>query len=155
MQQGRHFEPRDPREEPAQPRKRGVIKSFFLALIILGLIAGAYYYFVYRSVPLVYSDAFASEYYAVFLNNGQVYFGIPMKSMRGEFALRDVYYLQITGDNNAQEVLNETRFALAKLGSNELHGPTDKLFINKDNVLFYEQLRKDSRVVASIAESKK
>lgn len=153
--QARHLESRDMRDDSARPKAKSVAKPLFLVLVILALIAGGYYYFFYMKTSPVYFDANASEYYAVFLTNGQVYFGIPMEPRKGEFAIRDVYYLQVTGDNDAQAELNETRFTLAKLGQRELHGPTDKLFINRDNILFYEQLRKDSRVVASITDSKK
>jgi hypothetical protein len=40
---------------------------------------------------------------------------------------------------------------LVKLG-NELHGPTDELYINPNQVVFYEFLRDDSKVVESITK---
>lgn len=88
-------------------------------------------------------------YSAVFLSNGQVYFGKIEKQTDKEFLITNVYYLQLTGDAGAQSQLAETKFSLIKLG-NELHGPTDELFINKAHVLFYENLRADSKVVESI-----
>jgi hypothetical protein len=48
-----------------------------------------------------------------------------------------------SGDQQQQEL------TLIKLG-NELHGPTDKMTINRDHVLLTEALRNDSRVVQAI-----
>jgi hypothetical protein len=50
---------------------------------------------------------------------------------------------------NAPNDFGSRQFQLIKLG-NELHGPTDKMYINRSQVLFYEQLRKDSQVVVNI-----
>jgi len=90
------------------------------------------------------------DYSAVFLSNGQVYFGKMTHKDDSEIVLTDVFYLQLSGDDTLKETkLNETKFSLIKLG-NELHGPTDKLYIITSQVLFYESLREDSRVVQAI-----
>lgn len=94
-------------------------------------------------------------YSAVFLSNGQVYFGKLVKNNNNEMVLNNVYYLQVggVGDLGAANTLNQTHFSLIRLG-NELHGPTDELFINKSQVVFYEYLRDDSKVVESIKNYK-
>lgn len=97
-------------------------------------------------------DPNASEYYAVFLTNGQVYFGQLKEKNNREFVLTNVYYLQLSDTATAQQELSESRFSLVKLGD-ELHGPTDEMFINMDNLLFYEKLKKDSKVVESIIKT--
>ena len=91
------------------------------------------------------------DYSAVFLSNGQVYFGKLISKNNSEFVLTDVYYLQLSGNEtlSSETKLNETTFSLIKLG-NELHGPMDELFIITSQVLFYENLRDDSRVVQAI-----
>ena len=90
------------------------------------------------------------DYSAVFLSNGQVYFGKLKSKNNSEFVLTDVYYLQLSGNDTLSETkINETTFSLIKLG-NELHGPMDELFIITSQVLFYENLRDDSRVVQAI-----
>jgi len=38
---------------------------------------------------------------------------------------------------------------LIKLGS-EIHGPDDEMIVSKDQILFFENLKKDSQVSASI-----
>ena len=49
--------------------------------------------------------------------------------------------------------VKEPETTLAKLGS-EVHGPEDKMQINKDHVLFIEDLKDDSTVVKSIRQGK-
>ena len=87
-----------------------------------------------------------SEYFAVFLDNEQVYFGKMISKSREEMVLRGVYYLQANTAANANQ-----KFSLVKLGQ-ELHGPTDEMTLNMEHVIFYEQLREDSEVVGSIRE---
>lgn len=94
-----------------------------------------------------------STYQAVFLTNGQVYFG-KVSNVNNQFVdLDQIYYLQTqqTDSENASARLNDadTEVQLIKLG-NELHGPQDKMVISKQQVLFWENLKNDSRVVEAI-----
>jgi hypothetical protein len=99
----------------------------------------------------------ANEVYsAVFLTNDQVYFGVMVGNNETEITLNNVYYIQVNEkaiSENPASALNQASFNLVKLG-NELHGPTDELFINKAQVVFYEKLRDDSKVVESIKSYK-
>ncbi len=90
-------------------------------------------------------------YSAVFLTNGQVYFGNIVEQKRGTIVLGNIYYLQTnTADPKAE--VTEANMSLIKLG-NELHGPTDEMKINIDHVLFTETLRDDSKVVQAIQDA--
>lgn len=97
----------------------------------------------------------ASDYQAVFLVNGQVYFG-QLAGQGSQFmSLTDVYYLQV---NQAlqpadEETAQAPDISLVKLGG-ELHGPTDEMLINRDQVLLIEDLKADSNVVRAIKEYK-
>ncbi|MBU1177625.1 hypothetical protein KJ903_00225 [Patescibacteria group bacterium] len=114
-------------------------------------------------------------YHAVFLTNGQVYFG-KMDDAKSKYVnLSQVYYLQLNqqqtqqvqpaeGDTQTKEgeeggqaaATTETEqpeFTLVKLGQ-ELHGPEDEMVINQEQVLFYEKLKSDSNVVKAIKENK-
>jgi hypothetical protein len=103
------------------------------------------------------------EYQAVFLTNGQVYFG-KLDFEHKWAVLHDIYYLQKTeqlqqavGAAPADPNLlpsnpSNQQFQLVKLGT-ELHGPEDEMFIDRDKILFWENLRDDSRVVQKIKES--
>ena len=88
------------------------------------------------------------------MTNGQVYFG-KLVSTRGSYKLTDVYYLQSKQPVQSQgaDAGAEGDMALIKLG-NELHGPEDWMLINRQHVVFVEQLKGDSRVVQAINKAK-
>lgn len=101
-----------------------------------------------------------NQYYAVFLDNGQVYFGHLSRYLTSKNpVLTDIYYLQSnetlqTSEKKAEEATGETQFNLVKLGQ-ELHGPKNAMILNKDHILFIEELKADSQVVKAIEEDKK
>jgi uncharacterized protein YpmB len=84
---------------------------------------------------------------AVFLDNNQVYFGKIDSVSDDNVYLKNIYYLQ-SGEAGAS-TLN-----LIKLGS-EFHGPTDEMVINRESVLFWENLKSDSKVVQTIESMNK
>lgn len=91
------------------------------------------------------------KYQAVFLTNGQVYFG-KLKNISGDYlVLTDIYYLQTNGGGttDAEATTTETQAQLVKLG-NELHGPEDEMQINNQQVLFWENLKTDGKVAEAI-----
>ena len=97
----------------------------------------------------------SNKYQAVFLTNNQVYFGKLSNAASQYPVLRQVYYLQVTQtlqpkDQNAQPINN---INLVKLGG-EIHGPADEMVINRDHILFYEDLKDDSQVVKAINDFK-
>ena len=93
----------------------------------------------------------SDAYQAVFLTNNQVYFG-KLDNLNSQYpVLRDVFYLQITQDlqprpENAQPITN---INLVKLGG-EIHGPEDVMYLNRDQIMFYEDLQDDSQVTQAI-----
>ena len=94
----------------------------------------------------------SSGYQAVFLVNGQVYFGKLEAATDDALVLRDIYYLKVT--QALQPVSDETEtqqpnIQLVKLGS-ELHGPEDAMYLEKDKVLFWENMKDDSKVFEAI-----
>lgn len=96
------------------------------------------------------------KYQAVFMTNGQVYFGRLSKVDTGYAQLTDVYYLQVQQAVQPAAEKKETdqpKVSLTKLG-NELHGPTDKMHISRDQILFWENLKDDSTVVKAIKNNK-
>ncbi|MGI6103685.1 MAG: hypothetical protein ACOYBJ_03665 [Patescibacteria group bacterium] len=93
-----------------------------------------------------------SEYQAVFLTNGQVYFG-SFDWRFGSPELRNIYYLQVQRDIQPAEGSDaqSSDVTLVKLG-NEVHGPMDVMRLNPDHILFVEDLKTDSRVVRAIEQ---
>jgi hypothetical protein len=92
---------------------------------------------------------------AVFLTNGQVYFG-KVKSVNSQFLdLKDIYYLnvnqQVQPDQKGTSQPAQSSISLVKLGC-ELHGPVDRMIINREQVTFWENLKDDGQVAKAIAE---
>jgi len=88
------------------------------------------------------------KYQAVFLTNGQVYFGKVTNMGAKTVTLEDIYYLQVQ-QVQPQSKDQQGKLTLIKLG-NELHGPEDKMTINVDQVLFWENLKDNGKVVEAI-----
>ena len=97
------------------------------------------------------------KYQAVFLSNGQVYFG-KLKVLNDKYyELSDIYYVrveQVQPDKNNAQAQPQQNISLAKLG-NEIHGPQDFMYINRDSIMFFENLKDDGQVVKAITEYKK
>lgn len=140
--------------------KKGFNKWFskgpVVLLILVGLLlAGVAYFTVFGGggqAKLIDK----SKYQAVFLNNGQVYFG-KIKQMNDKYVNLDtIYYLQTNNNSNSSDstAAANQNVTLVKLGC-ELHGPFDQMVINADQVLFWENLKDDSQVVTKIAEYNK
>ena len=94
------------------------------------------------------------QYQALFLTNGQVYFG-KLSQVDGDYVkIKDIYYLQVQQQVQPEENKNEQpQVSLAKLGG-ELHGPEDTMFVSRDQVLFWENLKEDGKVAAAIKDHK-
>lgn len=97
---------------------------------------------------------YKDEYQAVFLTNGQVYFGKLQNASGAYLELTDIYYLQVDSSiqsgEEAEAAASDSNVQLIKLG-NELHGPQDEMQISTLQVLFWENLKADSRVSEAIA----
>jgi len=113
-----------------------------------------------KSVGRLSDWADVTKYQAVFLSNGQVYFGKVTDVNNQTLVLENIYYLRSNSALQTGEATTTSQlagdFALIKLG-NEIHGPQDKMSINLNQVLFTENLKDDSKVVEAIKayESKK
>jgi len=117
-------------------------------LVVIGALAGIFILFSKRGGQSVNEK---TDWQAVFLTNGEVYFGKIVSQDDQTLVLRNIYYPQDPG------LLRQTKMSskqsdeiqLIKLG-NELHGPTDEMRINRDQVLFTQNLKEDSKVVRAI-----
>lgn len=87
-----------------------------------------------------------SKYQAVFLNNGQVYFG-HIQSLNSQYVrMTNIYYLTQSGDSSS------SNYSLVKLGCQQIHDPLDQMVINRDQVTFWENLSDSGKVVKSIQQ---
>jgi hypothetical protein len=122
-----------------------------LAVLLVALIV---YIIFYRSDIPVTDKVKADQYQAVFLNSsdGQVYFGKLSTLNHDYYKLTDIYYVRVqTVQPDKNTTQTQQSISLAKLG-NEIHGPEDVMYINKDSVMFWENLKADGQVVKAITE---
>ncbi len=154
---------------------------FFVATLLLLLVIGFLVLKPKINLPKIKlpsaslsSPGKTSGYQAVFLSNGQVYFGRLSGFNSASPVLKDVYYLRVgtvlepgqagkSGEVSVESEKNQkgekakeatpsatrTTLTLIKLGQ-EIHGPQDEISLNKDQILFVENLRVDSKVVEAI-----
>lgn len=92
----------------------------------------------------------SSRFQAVFLTNGQVYFGKLEAFNDNSFKITQVYYPQsdsteTTGTDTATNTDAQTSIKLIRLGD-EVHGPDNEMFLTKSQLLYYENLKADSKV---------
>lgn len=119
-------------------------------IVVVLLIAGM---FVFKQKAAGDGAIKKDQYQAVFLTNGQVYFG-KLKQVGQQYVeISDIYYLQVQQSVQPADQNKEAQVSLAKLGE-ELHGPEDQMNISRDQVLFWENLKDDSKVVQAIKDHK-
>jgi len=138
-----------PEKEISMNPKPNAKRIGLIIIVVLVILALVFYFLVYRR------GFTKADYQAIFLSNGQVYFGKMTNKNASYLVLKDIYYLQLKRSLQEQKP-GEPQvpdLTLIKLG-NELHGPLDRMEINKKHVLFIEELKDDSKVVTAILEYK-
>lgn len=88
---------------------------------------------------------FASPYSAVYLASGDIYFG--KLSWFPKPKMTNVWFIQKSLDNQNQPQLNLLPF------SSVSWGPTDEIFFNSKEIIFWTRLREDSQIVKVINQS--
>ena len=155
-------------EQPRQPvrtsydrsalKKSGGKKKFYLViagiLVLVALLVGVGVAVVNNlKSPLIDGG----KYQALFLSNGQVYFGKLQRVDAEYYRLTDIFYLQAAnaasdGKNPQETNSTSSDVQLIKLGS-EVHGPEDSMVVDRAQVLFFENLKTDGKVAVSISQS--
>ena len=143
---------------------KGIFVAVIVALVAILLIVLGVWLYQSQDSPVATGggEINKDQYQAVFLTNGQVYFGKLSKPSSDYVNLEDIYYLQVqqtteqpSSEKPAVQPSSEdqqSQVSLTKLGK-ELHGPEDKMYISRDQVLFWENLKSDSTVSKAIKES--
>ncbi|MDP2587115.1 MAG: hypothetical protein Q8P32_05135 [Candidatus Komeilibacteria bacterium] len=156
MEQG---QPQYMAQPPMMPKKSGMTSKIVAVIVVIVVILiGLFLVSKYTSWNILNVNkeaAGATGWQAVFLTNGQVYFGKVAKENNDTIVLEDIYYLQVaqSPQPTPEGQQSEQNLSLVKLG-NELHGPKDAMKINMAQVLFTEELKADSKVVDAIVRYK-
>lgn len=136
-----------------KPKKKRKWPIFVGIILIIALIVGGAF-LIKKSNGSSMIDG--NKFQAVFLTNGQVYFG-KLSIVGSYYKLSDVYYLQNkTGESPdaGGQLSAKGDVELIKLG-NEVHGPENSMIIERSQVLFFENLKNDGNVVKSIQQHQK
>ena len=149
--------PLEPAGEPlmAQPPRKSKsgwgARLLVIVIIVVVILVGLVSKYTSWNILRVDKGPSSAGWQAVFLSNGQVYFGKVAHKSGDILTLREVYYLQVSEpiQPTPEGSQPQQNLSLVKLG-NELHGPKDEMRINQDHILFTEDLKSDSRVVDAI-----
>jgi len=159
------FEESQEQEFPnySEKKSKGGLGKIIVAVLVVIIVLAAGWFLLgkYTSLNLPGmppAELSTNDWQAVFLSNGQVYFGKVKSLTSKDLVLTDIYYLQVVTRplQRSQEgeaagaAQTQQELSLFKLG-NELHGPTDRMVINRDHILLTEKLKKDSKVVQAIS----
>ncbi len=149
------YQDRPPKHEGIS-RRRLLRPVLIVALIVILAGAGfaSYRLTTASSSNLVGVDA--DRYQALFLNSGQVYFGKLSSADPQTVRLTDIYYLQVAQDVQPQEEAapegaTTQEPQLIKLGE-ELHAPEDEMYVDRNQVSFWENLKDEGQVVQAIQQ---
>lgn len=119
------------------------------AIVVLGLT----WLLIFARDPNEEEFVSEPELQAVFLNGGQVYFGDITKINNDYIRLNNIYYLrveqQVQPEQEGSTAAPKQDISLVKLGC-ELHGPRDQMVINRDQVLFWENLKSQGQVTEAV-----
>lgn len=97
-----------------------------------------------------------TQYQAVFLSNGQVYFGHVTTLNDKYVQMKDIFYLtQNSATDASGKPTTDSSYTLVKLGCQQIHDPVDQMVINRGQVTFWENLQDNGQVVTKIKEFQK
>ncbi|NCU30671.1 hypothetical protein EOL73_01720 [Candidatus Saccharibacteria bacterium] len=94
-----------------------------------------------------------SRYQAVFLSNGSVYFGKLQTINDSYLKITNVYFIEDKTSVDASTATNDNKINLIKLDAS-VHGPKDEMIINRDQVLFFENLKEGGAADKLLEEEK-
>lgn len=135
------------------PRTKTTMSPFIKGVIVVVIVAAAAATMGYFSSSKGFSfgKPGSQKFSAVFLNNGQVYFGTIKSEDSLNITLGNVFYLQtvnqqIPGAKEGDPTQTVPQQQLVKKGE-EAYQPENTIRINRSQVTEIEELRDDSQIV--------
>lgn len=120
------------------------LSLFSIALLVVGI-----YWFMHRNELRIDH----ARYQAVFLDDGKVFFGKLQNSDGKYLTLHNAFYTQGQNESAGAQASEPTSVQLVKVGD-ETYGPDSSMSIDADNVLFWQNLKADSKVTQAIESNK-
>jgi hypothetical protein len=138
--------------------KGNILNTILVVLLIITSVVATAYLLLRLSTDTGSQGSVQKKnFQALFLTNGQVYFGHLANVDKSYVELTDIYYLQVQQQvqpGQSSSSSSNQQVSLAKLG-NELHGPEDEMYVTRDQVLFWENLKNSGKVVQAIMSYQK
>ncbi len=129
---------------------RGAVVAIAVAVLGIALLLALV---VFRGSDVVSKTPDKKRFQAVFLTNGDIYFG-KIKDINSSFiSLDNVYYIRAGGGASPSPSPGGANLQLVARGK-EIHGPIGQMQISSQNVIFWENLKTDSKVVEGINNDK-
>ena len=130
----------DPEAAPVQGQPlRGLTKALLVGLVIVAVALGGVW--LLRTLSKV---SLTTEYQAVLLTNGQVFFGRLEDAGSAFPVLTDVYWVRSEVNQQTKQVAN----TLVRRGG-EWHAP-DRMVLNRQHILVIEPVKPDSKTCEGI-----
>lgn len=150
--------PKAPENRPSKTKGTGKLSrfaypAFAVALAVLILAVLSSLVFVKDTATRESDQVNGEQLQAVFLNGGQVYFGDISQLNSRYLTLDNIYYLRVNQQVQPNQQNNQSAqdISLVKLGC-ELHGPEDSMVINREQIIFWENLKGDGQVAKAVEE---
>ena len=146
---------RSDRSESSRGSNKGLLWTIVIALLVL--IVGFVGWMVWSNSKSSATGIDSSRYQAVFLTNGQIYFGKLAAFNDESFKITNIYYpqAQATGEETETDVNAEQSSIQLFAVTEGVHGPDDEMIILKSQILYYENLKEDSKVTQLIEQNNK
>ncbi len=156
-----HAAPRSSRraehDTPDKKSNKGLLWTIviILAVLVLGVIGWA----IWSNSKNASTGIDSSKYQAVFMSNGQIYFGKLSDFNDASFKITSIYYpqAQTTDETDTKKTdvqSSQSNIQLFRV-TDGVHGPEDQMIITKSQILYYENLKSDSKVTQLIEQNQK
>jgi hypothetical protein len=136
-----------------QPRKidDNIYGKILVTIVLLAMLGGGY---IFLKKDTAGGEAVSGEakWYAVELVNGEVYYGQITDKSADPVELNKVYYNYDQEKKEGESPSANLR--LVKRGK-EAHGPSGSMSIVRSQVILFEELKKDSKVLKAILDNEK
>ncbi len=130
-----------------------------LVMLVVVVVGGMLLYRMWIATPALPSDLKDGGVKAVFIDNGQVYFGYVEAANKDFLRIKNPYYLQrqtVLQEpvEEGKEATTRQQLSLTALGGDnlQLHAPEREMYVPWDTILYMEDLKEDSEVVKLITE---
>lgn len=124
------------------------VLTLVIVILLIGIVA-----VLWKEVRFYNLKPDANLYQVVLLANDQAFYG-KLHEVESVYPyLTDVYYLN-PQQQDAKSKDTTPKYTVIKRGIDEIHAPTDKMYFQKTNILYWENVGPDSKVEKGIKADK-